>query len=565
VEKLDSRYLLSLQIVDPVQDVNVAAMSREADGESGIFPVIRQLASWTRESLGEALIQIQTSEEELEKVTTPSLRALQLFSEADRLERQAGAEGEAPEEHATVAELLRAALAEDPDFASAHMLLAWALNNQGRPRDEVLAAARRAVDLSDQVSERERYIIRGSYHVLAGQIAEAIPIWEALVRRYPDDYWGNSNLPIYYIHTGRWKDATALYIKQAELRPMDFDLNHQAAWGLVFSEGDLNRARTLVRRLEQIISPEVRASRPDSAAFIEFFPFFERWMEDDVERAAAELNRLEGITLTPDRKDSADLAVWLGSAYSSLGMLWEADQIFQQLPGYPEELDQQGGGTGVTASRRLKARMLAGTAFLRNDVQTLRLVLEEQLDNSVVPEPLAVMFMVRFGLISEAKAALEILEIEGPPPDRTGQLLRTARAEIACAEENTIQHAEELRDLLNAFKMKGPAYFTGAESLAFALEQQGDLEGALRVLDAASEQRVRGYVSSGAFWLRNEWQRARVSRLLGEDDEAEKIEERLQTLLSHADPDHPILVEMKSLQKMRASRHAQTSNSSAHN
>jgi hypothetical protein len=235
-------------------------------------------------------------------------------------------------------------------------------------------------------------------------------------------------------------------------------------------------------------------------------------------------------------------------------MLGKAEQTFQQLGGYPGELAQQSSVTSVTVSRRVKARMLAGTAFLRNDVQAFRLVLERQLDDSVVPEPLVVMLMVRLGLISEAKAALEILETEGPPPDRTGQLLRTARAEIACAEENTIQNAEELRDLLNAFKMKGPAYFIGAESLAFALEQQGDLEGALRVLDLASEQRVKGYVASGAFWLRNEWQRARLRRFLGDAQEAAEIEERLLALLVHADLDHPILVDLRDRQRMGVSR-----------
>lgn len=74
-----------------------------------------------------------------------------------------------------------------------------------------------------------------------------------------------------------------------------------------------------------------------------------------------------------------------------------------------------------------------------------------------------------------------------------------------------------------------------------ALEQQGDPEAALRVLDSASEQRTRGYVASAAFWLQNEWQRARLNRVLGREDEATQIETELRGLLALADSDHPLL------------------------
>ena len=42
-----------------------------------------------------------------------------------------------PSQWVTMEPLLRQALAEDPEFASAHLWLAWALLNQRKPADEV--------------------------------------------------------------------------------------------------------------------------------------------------------------------------------------------------------------------------------------------------------------------------------------------------------------------------------------------------------------------------------------------------------------------------------------------
>ncbi len=37
----------------------------------------------------------------------------------------------------------------------------------------------------------------------AAEKVEAIPVWEALVERYPDDCWGNVNLQELFFLTGR--------------------------------------------------------------------------------------------------------------------------------------------------------------------------------------------------------------------------------------------------------------------------------------------------------------------------------------------------------------------------
>ena len=110
VEKLDSTYLLSVQVVDPSQGQAVATASYEAAGQKEVLTALRSLSNWSRETLGEKLALIQESEKKLEKVTTPSLRAVQLFTDA-RTVFDRGPEGQGPAE-----ELLLKVLEIDPEL-----------------------------------------------------------------------------------------------------------------------------------------------------------------------------------------------------------------------------------------------------------------------------------------------------------------------------------------------------------------------------------------------------------------------------------------------------------------
>ncbi len=132
VEKLDSTYLLATSIVNPTTGVTVASVSREAPGQRALVAALRQLSNDVREVLGEALSSIEVTDLELERVTTPSLRALQLYSQADAV-----IAGRAPNGDAIAEALLRQAVADDPGFASAYTHLAWAvLNQRRRPPEE---------------------------------------------------------------------------------------------------------------------------------------------------------------------------------------------------------------------------------------------------------------------------------------------------------------------------------------------------------------------------------------------------------------------------------------------
>ena len=95
-----------------------------------------------------------------------------------------------------------------------------------------------------------------------------------------------------------------------------------------------------------------------------------------------------------------------------------------------------------------------------------------------------------------------------------------------------------------------PTFYLGRESLAAALVKEGDVPRAIQVLERNSDRRdsvTRG--TTGAFWLRNRLQLAKLYRRAGRTEDAHAVEAELSNLLALADADHPILVELRRLQK----------------
>ncbi len=268
-EKVGSTYLVSAEVIDPVQNLTLAADTETASAQDQIWPAVRRLSNWVRETLGETMERIDRSNRQLEKVTTPSLRALQLFTEADSASRR--------QQWAVSAQLTRQALVEDPDFASARIWLAWALRNLGD--QEWKTEAQKALDLSGTVTERERYFILGSYESMMGHLDRALPAFEALLRRYPDHFFVYGNLESIYRTLGRFEEAANMAARLADSRPNDPVANASAAsWNQMI---DLARARHYAQRANEL--GFLDSARTMGQVNALFFRAHDLWMQDDAE------------------------------------------------------------------------------------------------------------------------------------------------------------------------------------------------------------------------------------------------------------------------------------------
>lgn len=480
-EKLGSTYLVSAEVIDPERDRTLASDTETAAGPDQIWPAVRRLSNWVRETLGEARARIDRSNQQLEKVTTPSLRALQLFTEAVATGRR--------NQWSASAQILRAALAEDPDFAAARLSLARAL--QALKDLDWKLEAQRAFDLSDRVSERERYFLIGNYERMMGRPDRAIPPFEALLHRYPDPSVYQTLAALYKL-SNRVGESDRLVAEFAAARPNNPTANLMAL--TTYESVDLGKARQYALRLTQFGSVEGASSITVSTPAL--FHVFDLWMRDDARGTLAELERI-----TPRIKASHDPSLWRSviNFQWTLGRFHASEELIDSLP----EADK-------TAER-------AALSNLKSDLEPDR----------------------SFERLRREVAEGASLGIETP----------LKRVDAAVTEGRFAEAAAQLQQFYDQVRSRRLNSAIGvADELISALERSGDSQKALQVMEETSALRGWASGSAGPFWLLNQSRLSAYYHRVGREREAGKIDDQLRKLLAVADPDYPILLQLNSTQ-----------------
>lgn len=235
-------YILTARMRSAEDGRTLATFRRTAADESGVIAAIDALSRDIRERAGETLRSIRAGEP-LERVTTASLPALRLFTEA-RAMSETG-------DQSRVRELLEEALRIDPEFATAWRSLAATLGNTGAGRAERRHAATRAYELRDRLTDRERYHATAFYHrEVTGDLPAEVAAYQTVLDAYPDDRAALNNLAIAYSYLARWEDALVLLDRAVNGPGSSFSAHANrplyAALG-----GDYEAARTALAELEE--------------------------------------------------------------------------------------------------------------------------------------------------------------------------------------------------------------------------------------------------------------------------------------------------------------------------
>ncbi len=167
-------------------------------------------ATSLRARLGESLASVQKFDVPVE-ATTPSLEALKAYSIGITTGRTKG--------NAEAIPFMKRALELDPNFAIAYAGLAVQYGNLGQAS---LAAdyAKKAYDLRDRVSERERYRISALYFQnVTSEVEKATEAYELWAKSYPRDFVPHTNLGFLYAALGQYEKAIAETEASQRLEP----------------------------------------------------------------------------------------------------------------------------------------------------------------------------------------------------------------------------------------------------------------------------------------------------------------------------------------------------------
>jgi eukaryotic-like serine/threonine-protein kinase len=177
-----------------------------------VLDALGKAASEIRNKLGESLSTVQKFDTPLEQTTTPSLEALHAYTLGVRtIVRQADEAGAAP--------LFQRAVNLDPNFAMAYAML---FSSYSAREGRILAfgSIRKAFDLRDRVSEREKFFIESLYHSVAtGDLEKEKEIVEVWAMTYPRDPVPWNRLGIIYETCGQYDKSLAGIREALRLSP----------------------------------------------------------------------------------------------------------------------------------------------------------------------------------------------------------------------------------------------------------------------------------------------------------------------------------------------------------
>jgi serine/threonine protein kinase/Flp pilus assembly protein TadD len=263
ISGVGNHYVVSLEALNSNTGDMIASEQFEVDGKEQVLKSLGPAASRLREKLGESLSMIKKFDAPIEQVTTSSLEALQQYS--------LGVQHHSRADYPHAIPYYKKAIQIDPYFAIAHARLALCYNSNRQfeaARDEY----KRAYDLRDRVSERERFVIAASYYggvtgewdaqiselemwkdkyprdaeplnllsnkyTLVGPFEKAVSEGRAAIDLNPKDARPYVNLAVAFIGLNRFPEASQT-LKQARDQKLESTNMHQRLFQLAWLQGD---------------------------------------------------------------------------------------------------------------------------------------------------------------------------------------------------------------------------------------------------------------------------------------------------------------------------------------
>jgi eukaryotic-like serine/threonine-protein kinase len=240
IASLGSEYVVGLSAKNCRTGDVLANEQLQVVRKEDVLNAVSQIASRFRARIGESAASVRKYDTPLDEATTRSLEALKAYSAAWRVHYSHGAADALP--------LFKHATEIDPEFAMAHAALGRIYADLDLS-DLSAASVKRAWELRDRTSDRERFFIASNYAILVtGNLEEARQTNEAWAQTYPRDASPHAMLSGTVNKTpGRYEKAAAEAQKAIELEPN----SGIVYYNLAVNELYLNRPEKAANTLRQ--------------------------------------------------------------------------------------------------------------------------------------------------------------------------------------------------------------------------------------------------------------------------------------------------------------------------
>jgi len=234
-------YLVAVRAEDPVKGKVLTETSQSIREKKDILKIADLISARLRDGLD--LIPGDSSEALIkETFTTTSLEAMKAYVDAQDL----CARGKSEEAIAAY----HRAVDLDPNFGRAYAGLAAAYYARGEWQ---LAEGfyQEALERIGQMTDREKHRTRGGYYLFMNNFKRAIEEYTALLKLFPKDVAGRTNLALAYFMGYRMREAFEEGLGALEYEPDNLDNRYNQSW-YALASGDFARARQEARKTLEI-------------------------------------------------------------------------------------------------------------------------------------------------------------------------------------------------------------------------------------------------------------------------------------------------------------------------
>jgi eukaryotic-like serine/threonine-protein kinase len=212
IVQVGTQYLLTLKAVNCASGDSLASAEAQASDKSYVLDALGKAGSDMRKKLGESLSSVQKYDTPLEQATTPSLEALKTYTLGQHALN-------VEDDMVTAISLFKRAIDLDPNFAKAYAGLATCYWNEGDV-ELASASAKKAYELRDHVSEREKLSIEMHYEIeVAGNLEATEQTLRLQAQTYPRDVAAIGNLGVVHSELGKFDTAIEDDLQALKLDP----------------------------------------------------------------------------------------------------------------------------------------------------------------------------------------------------------------------------------------------------------------------------------------------------------------------------------------------------------
>ena len=213
IASLGNHYVVTLSAANGSTGDSLASEQVEVESKEQVLKSLDKAASDLRQKMGESLASVQQFAKPLEQATTSSLEALQAFTLGQEEHQKMNDDAALPH--------LKKAVRLDPNFAMAWATMGVALTNMGR-NSEGAPALKKAYELRDRASEREKFYIQAHYYdEVTLEPEKSLATYEEWRQTYPRDSVPNDNAALASSAIGRPEKALEYASQAHRLDPQD--------------------------------------------------------------------------------------------------------------------------------------------------------------------------------------------------------------------------------------------------------------------------------------------------------------------------------------------------------